>query len=746
MNWIRNNLRLIFSSIVIISFFTAIFFIHYMFRLNQEMKASMEKKRFVPVVEFYSQAEEIFLGEILNYQAKMQDYKETFPDGKYELAAPSICNQLSSNQLPINNCLRLFLPREANTPGNFLIGMQNKRVVFIHDLEEDRRVNRVAFKPLLFAQYHNNKPILKRSVDLGEAPPLCLNAILAIEDNEFLEHRGFNPKSILRAVVKNISEGRRAQGGSTITQQLVKNYFLSHEKTFKRKFKELLMAILLETQFHKDEILQAYINEIYMGQNATFEVRGFGAASEHYFRKNLEDLNLSECALLAAIINSPGRYNPFTKADQAKARRDLVLDKMRENNIINNADLENAKQQSLPNFPARKLDSPAPYFMDAAMQQVNSLGLETKEGLKIYTTMNLRAQQAAKEAVNFGIDRILSNYKDRLPESPENLQGILLSANPVNGYVVSLVGGTSYRLYPYNRALLSHRQIGSTMKPFVYLSALESFTSEGEAFDPLTTLKDERFRYSYEGQSWQPKNYKNKYYGDIPMFFALKNSLNVATAKLAIDTGLESVVTVARRFGIRSDMQPVPALSLGAFELYPTELLEAYTTIARFGSHIPLTFIQQVTTIEGEILYEHISYAEQVYSETKVAILISMLKQTINNGTARLARLMGFEAIAAGKTGTTSDSKDAWFAGFTPNLVAVSWVGFDDNRPHNLTGASGALPIWTHYMKNYGSRYFDKDFDWPEGLVFKTFSPLQLETYGIPAEDAEKMGEVELAF
>jgi penicillin-binding protein 1B len=721
-----------------------IFAVYSIYRLQETMQTSLQNKQLITPIEFYSAPDTIFTFQRISRSEILDIVKKVLPDESFGPRDVESCKSQTNIEQDIGFCLYVELEEDAEHPGKYLIGMNDNAIAWIYSIDEKRPKYNLELLPHLFAQYYGNRPILKTQVELGDTPPLCLNALLAIEDNEFLEHSGFNLKSIFRALFRNIVEGRKAQGGSTITQQLVKNYFLTHEKTYIRKLKELIMAVLLETQFTKDQILEAYINEIYMGQNGTFEIRGFGSASEHFFRKKLEDLDLAECSLLAAIINSPGRFDPFSKPENAMTRRQLVLDKLKENEVITLAEYEAANKEKLPSFSEQKLESPAPYFMEAVISQIDSLGIEKQQGLKIYTTLNLRAQKAAEEAVKAGIERIYTTYKDRLPKGEKPLQAVLISADPVTGHVQSLIGGTSYKFYPYNRALKSHRQVGSTMKAFVFLSALESFTAEGNPYTPLTILPDERFTTSYDDKSWSPKNFEDRYYGNVPMFFALKNSLNTATAKVAIDTGLESIVTLARNFGITSPMQAVPALSLGAFELYPWELLQAYLTIARMGSRIPITYVRYVTDLEDEILFEHIPRVEQVFNTNKVAVLIGMMKHTIDNGTGKLARLLGFKSPAAGKTGTTSDSKDSWFAGFTPNHVAIAWVGYDDNTTHNLTGASGALPIWTHYMKNYGQQFPDTDFNWPEGVYSLDLDRIQLTELGISDEEAEKMGDIQI--
>ena len=731
--------------------------------LNNTIDSSLKEKQLIPIQEFYALGSQVFVKERITRDKLIEDIsqyklyesnKKTLLQGEYQKLSQLQCLNKYGPLFEENptHCLEVYFNQHFSEeyPKQFLIAWVSPDEIYqIENLRNKEKEQVIEFPPLLFAQYYGENPILKRQVELGQFPAICLNAVLAIEDPNFLDHKGFSIKSIARAAIRNIQAGRKAQGGSTITQQLVKNYFLSHKKSYIRKIKELIMAVLLEMKSSKDDILEAYLNEIYMAQNGVFEVRGFAAASEHYFGKRVEDANPAECSLLAAILNSPGRYNPLRNPDKALARRERVLEKLEQQSIINKEELNTWKQFPLPKKEARQVLDPAPYFLEAVKAQITELGISEEQSLKIITSLNLRAQRAAKKAVQEGVEGLESwfkHLKDK-KEQGKNLQAAIVSVDPLNGYVSALIGGRSFRTSPYNRILMAKRQVGSIMKPFVYLTALENFNPEtGEVYSPVSIIPDERFSYSYDQQSWTPQNYDKKYRGNVPMFYALKESLNAATAKLGIDIGLENIIDVAYRLGIKSHLSPLPSLSLGAYELHPYEVLQAYATLSRLGEKTELSFIAHVFDSKNNKLYEHSISKEQMIAREHAAVLVGMLKQTIENGTGAVVRKSGFDYPAAGKTGTTSSYHDAWFAGFTPFHVAVVWLGYDDNTSHGLTGATGAAPIWAKYMKEIATQYPPQDFRWPDSVSKISLDPYFQEKLGVPYNDDKPLQEIDLIF
>ncbi len=718
--------------------------------LNSEIEDRLKKGWFRPPIELYARGETFRKNALwtpaeIVEKLEIHHFRERFEEqslypGDFSRLTSTQCTELVHDSFvgDISSCVVFTEPGEK-TNKTFVIGISEKtadkteeknrpksQISHIFNGSPPIEVDSASLEPELYAQFFDGEPILRTVIQIGDAPLECLQAATAIEDKDFLEHRGVSASGFLRAMARNIVAGRYAQGGSTITQQLVKNYFLTSEKTIKRKIQEMVMAVLLEAKFDKDQILENYLNVNYMGQRGPFQVIGFGAAAEHYVGKKLSNLNLSECALLAAIINNPGRYDPFAHAEAAKKRRDLVLDRMSENNMIAANIATEAKASSLPAAPIRLLREPAPYFTQAVFRELTRLHVSADDGLRVFTTLDVRAQDEAQKKILAHVQSLEATNRDiaKIKAQGKLLESSLISVEVASGEVTALVGGRQFVKTQYNRVLDAHRQVGSIMKPFVYLTALESRDPEGRPYSPLSIVEDRPFIYEYEGQKWSPKNYTKEFNGSVPLFYALKMSLNAATAKLGLQVGLSNIIDVARRAGVsQSEIKPYPSLTLGAFEIFPWEIATAYLTIARGGERVPLQYIRKIEGPSGVEIYRALPSIERVFSAEAVATLIGMMKQTLLTGTARLATLSGFNWPAAGKTGTTSDLKDTWFAGFTPHLLTITWTGYDDNTPTTLTGATGALPLWVDYMKTAAARFPPDDFNWPREVEKLTLSP-----------------------
>lgn len=732
------------------------------FSLEKEMSAKLESKKFLTPTEYYAAPPTFAVNamgtpesvepQLLKQNFRRRNFDQRLLPGDYFLASAAECSartQVGFDQNQIG-CIGWV---NTSTPAA-KVDQEIQVLVFQNDGKISQTLKGAPFNntaeatleaPLL-AQYVGNEPLMQTTVPLGQVPPMCLNAIMSIEDAQFLEHGGISLKSILRAFVKNISSGRAAQGGSTITQQLVKNYFLTSEKSLSRKYQEFIISTLLESRFSKDEILELYLNVIYMGQNGAFQVRGYGSAAKYYFNKEVSDLDLSECALIAALVNSPGGYNPFRRPEAATKRRNIVIGKMAELQYITATQAQEAQQQPLPQRVPTLASETAPYYLDAVRKQLSKDGINF-EGAKIYTGLDLDAQQVAQESLRQHLESLEKSNKHlaKLKTEGNNLEGIVLSANNNTGLVSVVVGGRNYRMTQFNRAIDGHRQIGSIMKPFVYLTALLNNTPEGVPYTPMTILADEKFTTKYERQSWSPENYGKKYYGQVPMFFALKNSLNAATASLGLAVGLGNIIDVTHSLGVESELRSLPSMTLGAFEMYPKEVLQAYTSLASMGQKRKISFVKQVISVDNKEVFLNNPVVTTAVDPTAVAALVSMMKQTVLSGTARSITLNGFFNPAAGKTGTTSDNKDAWFAGFTPYLTTVVWVGYDNNKPHKLTGSNGAVPVWTQFMKKIGTRYPADDFPWPEGTAKVVLDNETLTALGAKKE-TEDPTSVELIF
>lgn len=579
-------------------------------------------------------------------------------------------------------------------------------------------------EPEVFAQYLGSTPVLQTWTSLGDTPAACLNAVLAIEDSQFLEHGGVSFLGIARAAVKNLLRGRVAQGGSTITQQMVKNFFLTSERTLKRKATEIIMSMLLEAHANKDDIFETYLNIIYMGQSGPFEVRGFGAAARHYFNQDLPQLSLPQCSLLAAILNSPGSFDPSRKPENALKRRGRVLERMTELNMISGDEAAAAGQEPLPQIRRPAVWETAPYYIQAALFTLSQKGLAS-EGLQIFTGLKTSHQEVAQKAVQGQIDKLEKEHPKIKAIASQGipLEGLMLSLDLKNNWITAAVGGRSYRKTQYNRILDGHRQIGSLMKPFVFYSAIENDPN----LNALTPLQDAKFSYKYEGQTWSPENYGKKYEGEVPMYYALKKSLNAATAQAGIAAGLPRLKDVAERAGSQSALKALPSLTLGAFELYPTEVLRMYSTLAHMGRRTEPVWVRSARYPQGETVFAASTESSEVLDPVITAQVVGMMKQTVQSGTAAAVKLSGFDLPAAGKTGTTSDSRDTWFAGFTPQRLTLAWIGYDQKASHNLTGGSGTVPIWIEFMKKATEHDARTDFAWPQGTRIEHVQP-PLET------------------
>jgi penicillin-binding protein 1B len=724
--------------------------------LDKEMTKKMEQKQFLRPTEFYAYPRTFKVGERwtstdLEKEFLKNNFRQRSPSqqvlpGDFFLGDQAQCREKAGRDIHTDtqNCI-VFVAKNSDPSQAQWIFVGPEAIVEIWSPQGT--VPELQLEPLLMAQYLENEPLMQKNLELSDIPVNCLNAVMSIEDQNFLEHGGFSFTGLMRALVKNILKGKKGQGGSTITQQLVKNYFLSNEKSYKRKIQEIIMSVLIESRFSKDQILETYLNIIYMGQNGAFRVHGFGAAADFYFQKDLRDLNLRECSALAAILNSPGLFNPWKKPENLNKRMQLVLSKMHDQKYISDQDFAEASKGTFQAPPPRaQAQETAPYYIDAVKKFLNKNGI-LSEGVRIYTALDIEAQQKAQEAVQRQLENLEKNNKliKANKEKGLTIEGAVLSGDPRTGLVHVLVGGRSFRMTQFNRAVDGHRQVGSIMKPFVYLTALMNNDIEGRPYTPTSLIIDEPFTIKYEGQKWTPENYGKKYFGTIPLFFALKNSLNASTAKLGFEVGVSKIIDVAHELGIDSELKPVPSVSLGAFELYPFEVLRSYMALSQMGRKPVLSYVLRVESLEGDNLYEFEPQVSEFHDPAAVASLVSMMKQTVLSGTARAVSLSGFDHPAAGKTGTTSDYRDTWFGGFTPDYTTIVWVGYDRNEKTGLTGGSAAVPIWIDAMKNICARTSTNDFEWPEDTEEVTLSPSQLKE--LNATDAEgNSPEVKLIF
>jgi len=574
------------------------------------------------------------------------------------------------------------------------VGFEDGKVATVRDAQ-NRELPLARLEPLPIGGIYpagNEDRVLVR---LSDVPRHLVQALIATEDHNFYTHHGFDLRGIARAVWSFL-RGRGLQGGSTLTQQLVKNFFLTPERTLQRKITELFMAVLLELHYGKNEILETYLNEIYLGQDRDRAIHGVGLASLYYFGKPVEHLTLAESALLVGIVKGPRVYDPYRHPQRALERRNLVLRETRARGYATLQQYAVARGAPLGINPRASMGtSPHPAFLDLVHRQLRREYDEAdlrSEGLRIFSTLDPRAQSAAERVLE---SRLAQFDKSRRFGEP-GLEGAVVITDSQTGEVQALVGARDSRYRGFNRALDALRPVGSLLKPAIYLTAL----SQPSRYTLVTPVNDGPFVWKSRGApDWQPSNYDGKFHGEVPLRTALAQSYNAATARLGTDLGVENVLATLKRLGVEREMQPFASTLLGAVDLSPFEVAQLYQTIASGGFRTPLRAIREVTTQDGKPLRRYPLAVEQTFPPEPMYLLTTAMQGVVREGTARsLANWLPPETAVAGKTGTTDSQRDAWFAGFTGARLAVVWIGYDDNRAARLSGAAAALPVWGEIM------------------------------------------------
>ncbi|MCZ6916607.1 MAG: PBP1A family penicillin-binding protein [Gemmatimonadetes bacterium] len=606
------------------------------------------------------------------------------------------------------------------------------RVTAIDDARRGR-IDFVTLEPELLRSYRGDAMEDRLPVALTDVPQHLVDAVLSIEDQRFFEHRGLDVKRIIGATLANLRAGRFVQGGSTLSQQLVKNLFLTSTRSPIRKLRDMAMAITLERRHTKEEILEAYLNEIYLGQDAGLAIHGVGRAAQYYFGKDVTQLEPHESALIAGIIRGPSLYSPFRNPESARRRRDLVLAVMRERGAISPERHATATAASLGLQNQPKRTRRGRYFIDFVTEQLaaNHGRAAVERGLSVLTTLDLDLQQLAEEAVSTNLDRLERDHP-RLVSDEGPLQAALVAIDPRTGEILAMVGGRAYGESQFNRAAHARRQPGSAFKPIVALSAL----SAGSGYTLATVLQDEPLSVETPAGLWQPANYDGEFRGGVSLREALERSLNVPFARLGMEVGPERIVETARRLGVESPLNPVLSLALGSSEVTPLELTRAFGVLAASGYRSDLHATLGVLDAEGDVLSRFEAGGRQVYTQAEAYIVTSALRGVVERGTGRSLRWRGVDGPVAAKSGTTNDFRDAWFIGYTPSLVVGVWVGFDDGRGMGLTGSSAALPIFASFLRGALGPFDREDFVQPSGI--ETVS-VNRETglrsgYGCPGE------------
>jgi penicillin-binding protein 1B len=556
-------------------------------------------------------------------------------------------------------------------------------------------------------------------VRLSDVPPPLLSAVLAVEDRRFYQHHGADLARMVGAALANLRQRRIAQGASTITQQLAKNLFLTARRTPIRKVRELAMALVLEGRYSKEEILEAYLNEIYLGQEGAFAVRGVGRAAQFYFGKDVTQIGLAESALLAGLIHGPNLYAPHKHGDAAKRRRDLVLSLMRDQGMVSDAQFRRASNSALG---VRRTAPPVRagrYFGDYVATELAGLsgGSVGRRGSTVFTTLDMELQLAAEAAVRTGVAR-LERDSPSLVRSGAPLQAALVALDPTSGDVLAMVGGRDYGTTQFNRVAQGHRQPGSAFKPIVALAALST-----RGVTLATRLEDAPLTVETGEGLWQPVNYDGGFRGTVSLRQALESSLNVPFARVGLDVGPERIVATARRLGLSSPLHAVPSIALGSSEVTPLELARAFGVLAASGYRAEPHGVIGVLDAGGDVSYRAGSVGEQVFDPAEVFLVTSALQGAVERGTGRGLRAWGVHGPIAAKSGTTNDYRDAWFVGYTPDLVVAVWTGFDDGQSLGLSGAQAALPIFAQFFTAIEASREVRGFEPPLGVETALIDP-----------------------
>ncbi|MCP4337505.1 MAG: penicillin-binding protein 1B [Desulfobulbaceae bacterium] len=667
----------------------------YVFRLDGQITKRFEGKRWELPARIYARPLELYIGKTITLGAlekeliQLRYNRQDSPDkpGEYSI---------QGNKVSIYS--RTFPFPDIKQPATLVtLAIHDQTIATLAAPGNKEMVNMFRLEPLRYASIypsHNEDRLL---IKLADTPELLIKTLLLIEDNNFYSHLGIRPTAIIRAALANLKAGKTVQGGSTLTQQLVKNIFLSSERTLLRKVNEAIMSLLLEYHYSKNEILEAYLNEVYLGQDGKRSIHGFAMASRFYFGRDLAELEPEQLALLVGIVKGASYYNPRHQPERAKRRRNQVLDIIASAHSISPEETEHLQDKPLAVTQETPSGiTPYPAFLQLVRRQLARDYRDEdlrSEGLSVFTTLDPVIQEKAENSI---ADELAAIEKRRGDAARKTLQGALVVASVDQGEVLAVVGDRAPRQTGFNRALDMKRPIGSVIKPAVYLAAL----ARPESYNLLTTIYDTPITIPMGGgKDWQPGNYDHLFHGPQPLMQALVHSYNVSTVQLGMELGLDAVIDMLKKLGMQEEIDPYPSLLLGAVELPPIEVLQMYQTIAAGGYKTPLRAILAVTDQENNTLQRYPLTVEQTVDPGAVFCLSNALQAVTTTGTASsLQRLMPTGLSVAGKTGTTDKLRDSWFAGYSGMHVAVAWVGRDDNKPTGLTGATGALGVWAATM------------------------------------------------
>ncbi|HDY7853061.1 TPA: penicillin-binding protein 1B, partial [Vibrio vulnificus] len=588
-------------------------------------------------------------------------------------------------------------------PFEFVDGPEADRHVMLHfdassltriqSLESKGELGYLRLEPKMLGMLEKDSDEQRLFLRREQFPEIMVDALLVTEDRDFYQHDGVSPLAIARAMFVNLKAGRTVQGGSTLTQQLAKNLFLTQDRTLWRKVREAYIALILDYRYSKDRILEAYLNEVYLGQSGKQAIHGFGLASRYYFGQPIQELRIDQLAMLVGMVKGPSYYNPVRFPERTKERRDLVLRLMMQQNMLTASEYDQAASRPLDIQDVPRIASRQPaYFQQLSMELREKVGeaFQGETGLRVFTSLDPISQDKLEKAIS-----------KKVPElgkvAGNELEAAAVAVDRTSGEIRAMVGGKRTGYDGFNRAINASRPIGSLVKPAVYLTALE----QPEKYTLATTLQDTPLSLKgSKGSVWEPRNFDRQFRGDVPLYQALAKSLNVPTVRLGMQLGIDQVSDTLARLGVnRNEIRPVPSMFLGAFSLTPLEVAQMYQTLTNSGRKAPLTALRSVVDLEGHVLYQSLPKSSPAVNEQAAWLTTYAMKQGVAQGTGRYLQNQFAWAALAGKTGTSNDSRDSWFVGVDGREVTTIWLGRDDNQPTKLTGASGALRVYAEYLK-----------------------------------------------
>ncbi|WP_129782511.1 penicillin-binding protein 1B [Peristeroidobacter soli] len=700
MRALKKHRKRIFAGIALAFGIAAIAFTLWVFTLDRKVTSQFEGRRWTLPAQVYAQPTELYVGLASSADTLEQDLQRL---GYQRVDKPQHPGSYSRQGTRIDLINRRFQFSDALQEPQLLTLKTNGNA--IEDMRNGRNEEVPIFRldPLLIGSIfpiHGEDRVVVTPEEVSQLLP---SALKVVEDRKFDTHWGINPTAILRAAFVNLRAGAIEQGGSTLTQQLVKSYFLDNRRTIGRKLEEAMMAMLLEVHFSKSDLMNAYINEIYLGQDGRRAIHGFGLASQFYFGKPLAELQLHEVALLVAIVRGPSYYDPRRHPERARERRDMVLKLMAEHGVIAPDMAKKAAKRPLGIVSSSTQAGGGyyPAFLDLVRRTLRRDYREedlTEAGLRIFSTLDPTVQTQAEKALTQELDRL---DKTRKTKSKVPLEGVVVVTAPQNGEVVAMVGGRQAGFAGFNRALDAKRSIGSLVKPVIYLAAIES----GQ-YNAASIIEDGPVSVKLaNGQLWEPRNIaKEQFYGPVPLVRALAQSMNLATVNLGLSVGLPKVTREFVALGLEKEPPQLPSVLLGSLDVSPLEVAQLYNAFANGGFSTPLRAVRSVLDAQGEPLKSFALEVTPVASPDAVYQVNRMMVEVIQHGSGRGARaVLPPDVVVAGKSGTSSDYRDSWFAGFSGSHLAVVWIGHDDNTSTGLTGSAGSLPVWSRLMANIGT-------------------------------------------